>query len=348
MLRDRIEWKWIETFAHTFGLCRIGSGDEVAILSESQSRQLNVHLAELALLSIGARPFHVVLPTPPQSAPVPVKSTGSSHAIAGNRSVIAALSAVPMVVDMTVEGLMHAPETGAIRGAGTRLLYISDEHPEVLERLRSNAELGDRVRQGRQMMIQATEMHVTSAAGTDLRVGMRGAVVGGNLGFVTEPGQMASWPGGICSCFPAHSAVNGTLVLDRGDVNLTFKRYHEAPVTLTIRDDFVTDIAGDGLDAELMREYFAAWDDRNAYGASHVSWGMNHAARWESLAMYDKRDVNGIEARAVAGSLLYSTGANPSANRFSLGHFDLPLRRCSLTIDGQLVIEEGTLRAPLA
>ena len=28
--------------------------------------------------------------------------------------------------------------------------------------------------------------------------------------------------------------MNGTLVLDRGDINLTFKRYLEAPVRITI------------------------------------------------------------------------------------------------------------------
>ena len=39
----------------------------------------------------------------------------------------------------------------------------------------------------------------------------------------------------------------------------------------------------DGWDADLMRGYFEAWGDRNAYGASHVSWGMNPAARWVSL-----------------------------------------------------------------
>ena len=65
MFADRIEEKWIETFVLEFEFCKVMKGEEVAILSETQSRQLNLHLAELALLRMGARPFHVVLPTPP-------------------------------------------------------------------------------------------------------------------------------------------------------------------------------------------------------------------------------------------------------------------------------------------
>ena len=51
------------------------------MLSESQSRALNVQLAELALARLGARPFHVIVPTPRQSAPVPIRSTGASVAL---------------------------------------------------------------------------------------------------------------------------------------------------------------------------------------------------------------------------------------------------------------------------
>ncbi len=59
MLRDRIEHRWIEAFASALRLSGIGEGDDVAILSETQSRELNVHLAELALMRLGAKPGRV-------------------------------------------------------------------------------------------------------------------------------------------------------------------------------------------------------------------------------------------------------------------------------------------------
>ncbi|AOL22621.1 2,5-dihydroxypyridine 5,6-dioxygenase [Erythrobacter litoralis] len=348
MLVDRIEAKWIDTFEAAFRLCEVAPGDEVTILSETQSRAINTHLAELALLRLGAKPFHIVMPTPAQSAPVPVRSTGSSVALQNVRPVLEALKASKLVVDLTVEGLMHADETPEILGGGSRILYISNEHPEALERMAPDASLIPRVLKGREMMQAARTMHVTSAAGTELSIGLEGARIGGNLGAVTQPGTLATWPGGICSCFPARSTVTGVLVLDEGDINITFKRYLEKPIRLVIEKDYVTAVEGTGADADLMRAYFEAWDDPEAYGTSHVGWGMNPGARWESLLLYDKGDVNGIESRAFAGNFLFSTGANPFANRHTLGHFDLPVRGCTITLDDTPVVVEGKLVPELA
>jgi 2,5-dihydroxypyridine 5,6-dioxygenase len=348
VLDNRIEEKWIDAFAQVFALCEIRAGDAVAVLSETQSRQLNVTLAELALLHLGARPFHLVVPTPRQEAPVPVRSTGASNALQNLGPVIGALAASTVVIDCTVEGLLHAPELPRILERGARVLMISNEHPEVLERLMPDPALEPKVRHGMRLLKQAKTMRVTSIAGTDLAISVADAMVGGGWGYTAKPGSVSHWPGGLCLCFPAAGAVDGTLVLAPGDLNLTFKRYIETPIRLIIERDYVTAIGGDGLDAELMRAYFAAWNDRDAYAVSHVGWGMNPAARWESLALYDKRDVNGTEQRAFAGSFLYSTGANEVAGRHTLGHFDLPLRGCSIALDGTAIVENGRLLGELA
>src|SRR5262252_10396568 len=146
MLADRIEGKWVDAFVEVFERCAVKRGDTAAILSETQSRQLNVQLSELALLRLGARPFHIVLPTPRNRHPVPVRSTGASEAIGSLAPVVAALGQAGFVVDCTIEGLMHAPETPAILKAGARILAISNEHPEALERLAPDGKLEPDVR----------------------------------------------------------------------------------------------------------------------------------------------------------------------------------------------------------
>jgi len=307
-----------------------------------------VHLAELALLRIGARPFHVIVPTPRQSAPVPIRSTGASVALDGLAPAIQALSGCVFVADCTVEGLMHAAELPAILKGGARVLYVSNEHPDVLERLAPSAEDERRVKAGMRLFKAAKTMHVTSPAGTDLRIDVAGARVGGVWGYTERPGTLSHWPGGLCLAFPKSGSVNGTMVMAPGDLNLTFKRYMESAVRLTIVDDYVTKIEGESLDAELMREYLAAWGDRHAYAVSHVGWGMNPRARWDALAMYDRRDVNGTEQRAFAGNFLYSTGANEVAARHTLGHFDLPLRHCTIRLDTTAVVADGKLQGELA
>src|SRR6266487_3197515 len=250
MLADRIEAKWIDAFCEIFERCAVKSGDTAAILSETQSRALNVHLAELALLRMGARPFHVIVPTPRNRQIVPIRSTGASVAIQRLAPVVTALQQAGFVVDCTVEGLMHAAETPEILKAGARILVISNEHPEALERMVPDTALEKRVRAAAKML-------------------------------------------------------RGTM---------------------------------------LMRAYLAAWGDREAYAVSHVGFGMNPSARYEALAMYDQRDTNGTELRAVAGNFLFSTGANEFAGRYTSGHFDLPMMGTTIELDGVAVVREGVLQ----
>jgi 2,5-dihydroxypyridine 5,6-dioxygenase len=346
-MSSAIEAKWVSCFRRAFELSGIGKGTLVAILSETLSRAVNVKLAELALLELGARAFHVTMPTPPQAAPVPVRSTGASAALQRNPAAVRALCGCEIVIDCTVEGLLHAPETPELLAAGTRIFMISNEHPEILERLMPDPALQPRVATAMEMLRKAQQMRVTSAAGTDLAIDVAGAPVRGNAGYLDPAAKVAYWPGGLCLCFPKAGTVNGTLVMAPGDVNLTFKRYLETPIRLSIERDYVTAIDGDGLDAELMRSYIAAWEERDAYAVSHVGWGMNPRARWDALALYDKADLNGTELRAFAGNFLYSTGANETAGRFTRGHFDLPLRNCTIALDNEIIVERGRLLPPL-
>ncbi|MGR8921607.1 MAG: peptidase M29 [Gammaproteobacteria bacterium] len=343
MLNDRIEHRWLAAFMQVFELCKLEAGEQVAILAETQSRELNVELARLALESLGARVFEVRVPTPAQTAPVPVRSTGASQALNGQDAALESLKAATLVVDATVEGLLHAPQLPAILGAGARVLMISDEHPDALERLVPEAADEQVVRRAIKACRGASRMHVSSEAGTDLEISLEDARTGGVWGWCDRPGMVSHWPGGIVVNFPRPGSVSGRLVMDVGDINLTFKRYLESRVEMTIEDDFVTEVRGDGSDAEMMRRYLAAWGDREAYGVSHVGWGLNPRARYEALSMYDQRDTNGTELRAFAGNFLYSTGANEVAGRFTEGHFDLPLRGCTITLDDEVVVDTGCL-----
>jgi len=347
-MQEIIEGKWLDCFRRVLKLNGVEASTRVAIVAESQSRPVIGQLAGLACHDLGAEYATIVLPTPPQSAPVPVKSTGACDAIRHNHAVIEALKQVEIVVDVTVEGLLHAEEWPEIEAAGTRLFVICNEHPEILERTEPTEAIAAKVKLGIDMLRQASRMRVTSAAGTDLTIDIKNAPCGGTPGFTRDPGGVAHWPGGLCLCFPGKNTVNGRIVMDVGDMNLTFKEYLRAPIDLTVENDYITEIKGDNLESQLFRGYLEAWNDPEAYGFSHVGWGMNPVARWESMIMYDKGDIQATEFRAFAGNFLFSTGSNQYANRFTLGHFDLPLRNCSISLDDTLVVDNGVLQGELA
>jgi 2,5-dihydroxypyridine 5,6-dioxygenase len=274
------------------------------------------------------------------------RSTGASDVLRNIAPSSAALAGSTLVVDCTVEGLMHAPELPAILKGGARVLYVSNEHPEALARLVPDDSLEPLVKDHVKRLRAAREMRVTSAAGTDLTISLQGAVCGGNWGYTSRPGTMTHWPGGTGAglpggrqrqragwCWPRATSTSPS--------SATSKSRHAAHRG-RLRH---VRIEGSGVDADLMRSYIAAWGDREAYAVSHVGYGLNDAARWDSMALYDKRDFNGTELRAFAGNFLFSTGANEVAGRHTLGHFDLPLRNCTVKLDGTVVVDSGTLLA---
>jgi len=343
MLTDRIESGWIAGFAEVFELCKIRREESVVLLCETQSRAVNVHLAELALGQMGVNPLRLTVPTPPSPAGPIVRSSGAAQCLVGQGLAVKTCAAADVVIDLTVEGLMHAPQTGEILKGGARIMNISNEHPEALLRTVPTPELKDRAKDAVARCRAAKVMTVRSDAGTNLRVDMEGAATVGVWGWTDRPGTLAHWPGGIVVSFPKAGAVNGRLAYRPGDMNLTFKRYFDSAVDLTLAADYVTDIDGQGSDAALMRDYFAGFGEAEAYATSHVGWGFNPGARYEALTMYDKRDTNCTELRAVAGNFLYSTGANEFAGRFTRGHFDLPMMGCDIALDGHLVVQAGVL-----
>lgn len=336
------EWRWIESFARHFAVNGVVPGMEVVVLSETATRADLVETSILALESLGAKPFEVVMRTPANPGPVAIRSTGTSLAINQNQAAINALSNVPLVIDCTVEGMLHAKELGAILSSGTSILMVSNEHPEVYERMVHDPVMAERVYVCHELMKASQVMRATSEWGTDVSVSLPGAFTAGSTGVVDGPGSIAHWPGGLVLAFPAPGTVNGQIVLAPGDINLTFKHYITEPITLVIENDYVTDIKGSGYQAELMRSYLEAFD-ADAYATSHIGFGLNTGARWDFLELYDRMDINGTEARAFGGNFLYSTGANETAGRFTAGHFDLPMRNHSVWLDDHQVVDKGVL-----
>ncbi len=342
-MKEVLEPKWIDCFEEFLRLSNVGAGDLIGVLAESQSRTVLVELTEHALHRIGARAFRITVASPPLQDPLPVRSTGATYAYDDVPEIMQALGVCSLVVDCTVEGLLHSKARQDLLGAGGRVLMISNEHPEVLERCRPDPIVHERSLKALAMLDAASTMRVTSPTGTDLTVDVAGAPSRGGGGILGPNDKIAYWPAGLCLCFPLDNTTNGRIVLDVGDVNLTFKRYFESQVVLNVEADRVVSIEGNGLDASLMRTYYEGWEDPNAYAVSHVGWGLNPGARWDALTMYDKGDINGTELRAIAGSFLFSTGANEFANRFTSCHFDLPMRNCDVSIDGTDVVKHGHL-----
>ena len=110
MLQERIEPAWLEAFEAVLRRSALQPDDTVAILCETQSRPILVELARLSAARLGAQTFVLTLPSVFAAHEPAVRSTGACEAVAQMAPVVAALQACTLVMDCTVEGLMHALE----------------------------------------------------------------------------------------------------------------------------------------------------------------------------------------------------------------------------------------------
>jgi 2,5-dihydroxypyridine 5,6-dioxygenase len=114
-----------------------------------------------------------------------------------------------------------------------------------------------------------------------------------------------------------------------------------------VREGHVTKVDG-GLDAKLMRDWLEdgkdGESDRDPYAVSHLGWGMNPQARWYWMGLNGAEpERNRAAARVFPGNFLFSTGPNSQGGgkRTTKGHYDVPMRDCTVTLDNDVIIERG-------
>lgn len=261
--------------------------------------------------------------------------------LTGNPAALAMCKASDLILDLML--LLFSPEQAEILEAGTKIL-LAVEPPEVLARMVPTPADKGRVAAGAAIIAQSSAMRVTSAAGTDLtcRLGQYPPVQ--EYGFVDEPGRWDHWPSGFVLTWPNEGESEGRIVIARGDILLPLKRYVADPIELTVEKGYVTKIDG-ALDAELLSDYMAAFEDPEGYAMSHIGWGLQDRARWSTLSLYDREQTVGMDARAFSGNFLFSLGPNTEVggSRNTACHIDVPLRHCTVMLDERTVVRDGAL-----
>jgi 2,5-dihydroxypyridine 5,6-dioxygenase len=331
----------IRAWTQVLTLSKVKSGDMVTVLTGDSTHPQTLRCAITAATMLGACVSRLDLP------PVNGEKSLSRDSLAylgttpltGNRAAIAALKASDLVLDLMT--LLFSPEQHEILAAGTKIL-LAVEPPEVLLRMVPNEDDYRRVQAGAALLRGRKEMRVTSAAGTDLRCPLGEYPITMEYGFVDQPGRWDHWPSGFAFTWPNEGQSQGTIVLNKGDILLPQKAYVTEPITLTVRNGFVTKIEG-GIDAELLSEYIESFNDPEAYALSHIGWGLQQRAYWSTLGLYDREATLGMDARAVSGNFLFSLGPNNEAggSRTTACHIDIPMRRCNVFVDDLQVVREG-------
>jgi 2,5-dihydroxypyridine 5,6-dioxygenase len=331
-------------YRRQFELCRVAKGETVACVSDLGTRRAFIEAAFAAAEDLGADVYEMCVNSIPGWTRVGVPTIGQC------KGTLAALKQVDMIV------IFHVPLFSRwlkeVQDAGVRVLMIIDA-PDDLEQLLAPKGLKEALKYAEKRYGATREVRVLSDAGTDFtyRCGEYPTMI--QWGYADEKGHFDHWGGGHIHTFPNEGSAHGTVVFQPGDiVILPYCRYVSDPVRLTIRDGHVVKVEG-GLDAKLMKDWLddnkSGPDDREPYAVSHLGWGLNPQARWYQIGLNgDAPERARAAARTFPGNFLFSTGPNTQGGgkRRTRGHYDVPMRDCTVILDNEVVIEKGRVVDP--
>jgi 2,5-dihydroxypyridine 5,6-dioxygenase len=331
----------LEAWRQVLGLCRLERGQCVTVITDPDTHPQTLSTAIAGAVSYGAivNRLEFVPTNAERSLSRDKTAYVGTTPLTGNRTALAALKASDLILDMVL--LLHSPEQNEVLAGGSRML-LAVEPPEILARLVPTQDDRTRVLAAARKLEKARRMHVTSPGGTDLRLELGSYPLLKEYGFVEEPGRWDHWPSGFLATWANEGSANGRVVLGIGDILLPQKTYVQAPIELIIESGYVKRVNG-GLDAELLKDYMETFNDPEAYAISHVGWGMQDRAHWSVMGLYDREASIAMDARAFSGNFLFSLGPNTEAGgtRNTPCHMDIPMRRCTIELDGDAVVRDG-------
>jgi leucyl aminopeptidase (aminopeptidase T) len=255
-----------------------------------------------------------------------------SHGAEPPETVAAAMGAADVVLAPTVQSLSHTVARHRASDAGVRVASLPEATEDMLARLMSAdmERLRQRSRAIADRLTAGTEAHVTSAAGTDLRLGLGAREGIPDDGDLQQPGAFGNLPCGEGFIAPLEGTASGTLVVDGTIAAIGLPG---EPAILTVADGHLVDAKGEH--GERLMELLTVHGPDGA-NVAELGIGTN-----ERAGMSD----NLLEAEKILGTCHIAFGASaPIGGTVQVPvHIDCVVAKPDLSIDGEPLIRGGEL-----
>ena len=325
-----------DLFRKELMLCKVMPGERIGILSEDLVRRDYAVAFAGAAEDLGADALHINIAKKPGSF------FGPGNSLRGQQAAIDALKTTDMVIDLV--GLLWSSEQEQITDAGARMLLVLEPR-SVLSRLLTTPDSRRRAEAARDLLAGGRVLRITSPGGTDVTYRIGNLKTISQYGYTDEPGRWDAWSGAFVWTGGDEDGVDGTVVIDRGDMLLDpILRYVSEPIVLEISKGMIVNIKGGGAEGAILRNFIAGFHDPKAYAVSHIGWGLDQNAQWNFLALSPEASQSvGADGRCHYGEVLFSLGPNTElgGNNATLCHLDIPLKNCSLFLDGRPILQDG-------
>ncbi|MEM7060949.1 MAG: aminopeptidase [Pseudomonadota bacterium] len=175
-------------------------------------------------------------------------------------------------------------------------------------------------------------MRITSAAGTDISAPIAHDDVLVECGYATQPGTSAAFSDGEVSSRPLEGTANGVFVIDGPGAVIGTP---DTPIALHVTDGRVTAIDGTCPQADHLRQILDTVE--NADNIAEFGIGLNPACRRNGKFEEEKKRRGQVHI-AIGDNIIYG-GTTHSAV-----HLDLVLRDPTVTLDGQVIVDQGHVK----
>ena len=300
----------------------VQKGEEVLILADTRTEDLLYEALAAAAFELEAEPTVMVI----KARPIDGNEPGEAAA--------AAMRAVDTVIGVTSTSITHTNATRNALAAGVKYVGMPGATIAMITGGAATADyhaLYERTQIVADRLSAASEAHVTSPEGTDLRLSLAGRQ-GFVLAGIFRPGTIAIFPDGEAPIAPVEGTAEGIIVADSSMHRIG--RLHE-PIRFTVRGGRVVDIEG-GREAAALRELLARQGDENSFNVGEFAIGTNPQARTYEHVSEDKKRIGTVhigfgDNRTLAGRTESKT------------HLDGVISRPTVLLDGEPLVVEGRL-----
>lgn len=321
----------VRLFVHQLRMSRLRAGESCLIVTDTAFDPVYSAACLGAALELGAEAQILTLPFASETPP---------------RAFGPALAHSDLIVGVTTHRLHYLDEVRtALDGGARALTAVQPLH--VLRRLTADPGVIARTRSGAERLDRASEVRIRSPHGTDLVMDKSGRPGLAHYGAADAPGRFDFWGAAMAEAAQLEGTLSGTLVLATGDAIFHLGRFVEHPVTIRFEEGRVTTVEG-GLDAFLLREHLASYDDPNAWRAGHIAWGTDPRALWTApLTQFPEAGAGNADSEGYYGNVQVQIGSND--DRFFRGanstsaHIGLCTLGASLDLDGEPAIRDGEI-----
>jgi leucyl aminopeptidase (aminopeptidase T) len=180
------------------------------------------------------------------------------------------------------------------------------------------------------LMDEASNVRVTSKAGTDITMSIQGRLVERDTGLLLKKGDFGNLPAGEVYTAPVEGTAEGTLVFDGAIASVGVLK---KPVTVAVKEGFATSITG-GTEASKFEALLAEVRKKEAYNIAEFGVGCNPKGRLIGIILEDEK-VYGTVHVALGDNSTF--GGNVQAGV----HLDGIMLKPTMFLDNKAVMKDG-------